>query len=412
MKTYRIILVAAILLIGTGAAYAQKEMSPYSKYGYGLLNDNVSGSQRAMGGVGYAMNNGRQINVMNPASYAMCDSLTFLWDIGLSLNNLWAKEDGTNSYSFGGGLDYITMQFPISKKIGASIGLVPYSSVGYAFGSTLTSGSEAREGLGGINQLYVGAAYQIVKGLSVGFNASYNFGTMVNDTYVYTDDSSTSLFERVIQVRDWGIQLGAQYALDINPRNRLTLGVTYTPSKSFHGHTWGAYYDTTSDTDVDTVGYSSLGGNATSPHSIGVGLNYTFDNSLTLEADVTYQNWSKAKFKNIELFEENVFNDRWKAAFGIQYIPKLRGNYLQRINYRVGANYTRDYITIRGNEVREYGVAFGLGLPSNFTKTMINLSFEYKRRTSSPVNYITEDYFNITIGVNFNEMWFWKSKIR
>ena len=44
------------------AANAQKEMSPYSKYGYGILSDNASGSQRAMGGVGYAMNNGRQIN--------------------------------------------------------------------------------------------------------------------------------------------------------------------------------------------------------------------------------------------------------------------------------------------------------------------------------------------------------------
>ena len=99
------------------AANAQKEMSPYSKYGYGILSDNASGSQRAMGGVGYAMNNGRQINVMNPASYAMCDSLTFLWDIGLGFTNLWSKEGETRSKAFGGGLEYITMQFPITNSI-------------------------------------------------------------------------------------------------------------------------------------------------------------------------------------------------------------------------------------------------------------------------------------------------------
>ena len=394
------------------AANAQKEMSPYSKYGYGTLSDNASGSQRAMGGVGYAMNNGRQINVMNPASYAMCDSLTFLWDIGLGFTNLWSHEGETRSKAFGGGLEYITMQFPISKKIGASVGLVPYSSVGYAFGTKLTNGTEAREGLGGINQLYFGAAYRLLDCLSVGFNASYNFGTMVNDTYVYTTSSNTTLFVRVIQVRDWGIQLGAQYSTTFNKKHRTTVGVTYTPGKSFHGHTWGVTYDATSDVKADTVGYTSLAGGFSSPHSIGIGLGYTYDERLTVEADYTFQNWKSAKWSDIKLFEETSFNNRWKAAIGLQYVPKLRGNYLQRINSRIGANYTNDYITVRGNKVREYGVSVGFGLPSNFTKTMVNLSFEYKRRSSSPINYITEDYFNITLGVNFNEMWFWKNKIR
>lgn len=411
MKKYRFILLAAIILTGVFAANAQNEMSPYSKYGYGMLSDNASGAQRAMGGVGYAMNNGRQINVMNPASYAMCDSLTFLWDIGLDLTNLWSKEGDTRGHSFGGGLDYITMQFPISKRIGGSAGLVPYSSVGYSFGSSLKNGSEAREGMGGINQLYIGAAYQIFDGFSFGFNASYNFGNMVNDTYVYTSGGNTTLYERVIQVRDWGIQLGAQYSKTFNKRHRATIGVTYTPSKSFHGDTWGAYYMTT-DSKADTVGYSKLRDNFTSPHSVGLGLNYTYNEMLTVEADFTYQNWSKAKFKDIELFEETKFNDRYKAALGLQYVPKIRGNYAQRINYRIGANYTRDYMTVRGNNVREYGIAVGFGLPSNFTKTMINLGFEYRHRESSPVNYISENYFNITIGVNFNEMWFWKNKLR
>lgn len=411
MNRYKFILVAAIILTGFFAANAQKEMSPYSKYGYGMLSDNASGAQRAMGGVGYAMNNGRQINVMNPASYAMRDSLTFLMDVGLDLTNLWSKEGSTTGYSFGGGLEYITMQFPITKNMGGSVGLVPYSSVGYAFGSTLDNGSEAREGMGGINQLYLGAAYQLFDGFSLGFNASYNFGNMVNDTYVYADNSTSTLYERVVQVRDWGIQLGVQYTKTFNRRHRATLGVAYTPAKSLHGNTWGAYYLTT-DSKADTVGYTKLGGNYSTPHSVGVGLSYTYNEQLTLEADFTYQNWSKVKYKNIELFEENTFADRYKAAVGLQYVPKVRGNYLQRINYRMGANYTRDYMTIRGSNVREYGVALGFGFPSNFTKTMINLGFEYKHRESSPTNYISENYFNITIGVNFNEMWFWKNKLR
>ena len=41
-----------------------------------------------MGGIGYAMSSGRQINVMwNPASYACIDSLTFLFDMGVGTSN-------------------------------------------------------------------------------------------------------------------------------------------------------------------------------------------------------------------------------------------------------------------------------------------------------------------------------------
>ena len=152
-----------ILAIATFAAFgavAQPAISPYSKVGYGLLNDNASGIQRQMGGVGYAMQNGRAINVMNPASYSQVDSLTFLWDIGLDLNNVWAKEGSLKGYNLGGGLDYITAQFRITKHLGGSFGLVPYSSVGYKYVGDIDGGTESREGSGGLLQLYLGAGYE------------------------------------------------------------------------------------------------------------------------------------------------------------------------------------------------------------------------------------------------------------
>ena len=188
--------------------------------------------------------------------------------------------------------------------------------------------------------------------------------------------------------------------------------MTYTPGKSLHGTAYALKYDATSDTKTDTISTSSLNGEFSTPHSIGLGFGYVYDDRLTAEIDLTWQNWKDAKFKDEPNFDKNVFNNRTKVAAGLQFIPKLRGNYLQRINYRVGAHYTDDYINVRGSKLREFGVSMGFGLPSNFSKTMVNISFEYKRRTTSPVRYISEDYFNITLGVNFNEMWFWKNKIR
>lgn len=414
MKIYRFLFLAAIALFVALPAAAQNTTSPYSKFGYGLLNDYATSAQRAMGGVGYAMNGGRQINVMNPASYAAIDSLTFLWDMGIDFTGLKSKENATNGKSFGGGLDYMTMQFPITKIMGGSIGLVPFSSVGYAFGSDLNAGTEARNGSGGINQLYAGYSIRPFKGLSIGANIGYLFGTSINDTYVYTSTGSTSLFERIMKVRSWNTQIGIQYNYQVNKSDKATIGLVYSPKKSLHGHTWGAYYDVTNDSKQDTIGYSSLNGNYYTPNSYGLGLGYTFGNKLNVEADFTYQDWAKADFLALKGFDSDnlKFDNRWKVAAGLQYVPDYRGSYFRRVNYRFGAYYNHDYINVRGNNVREYGASMGFGFPTPGSKTLVNIGFEYKHRSSSPVNYISENYFNITVGINFNEMWFWQNKIR
>ena len=118
---------AVIVLLATiFSAYADVN-TPYSMYGYGIIGDRATSMQRQMGGVGYAMQSGRQINVMNPASYASIDSLTFLWDMGANMNMRWSKDRNASDHGFGGGLDYVTMEFPLSKFMGMSIGMVPLS---------------------------------------------------------------------------------------------------------------------------------------------------------------------------------------------------------------------------------------------------------------------------------------------
>ncbi len=128
MKTYKFI-IALIAMASLATAGAQTaSVTPYSRIGYGMLGENATGIQRQMGGVGYAAQNGRQINVMNPASYSQTDSITFLWDLGIDLTNVWSKEGDKSGYSFAGGLDYITSAFRLGKGVGASIGVVPFSN--------------------------------------------------------------------------------------------------------------------------------------------------------------------------------------------------------------------------------------------------------------------------------------------
>ena len=400
------------MVMGYGLAQAQIVTTPYSKIGYGMLNDNVSSIQRSMGGVGYAMRGGRIINVMNPASYADVDSLTFLWDIGVDLSNLWSKENGNKGYNFGAGLDYLTAHFKVAKGLGASFGLLPYSSVGYTYGSDITGGSDMHSGSGSLNQFYLGLGYQPVKNLSVGVNFAYLFGSTLNTTLITS--SSSSYFTRNMKVRDWIATVGVQYSIPMfKNRDMLTLGATFQPKKSFHGHTWGTTFDT-QDSDVDTVGYTSMSGKYEQPFSMGVGLSYTFDHRLTLEADYTYQNWKKAKYEPIEGFEpqNQQFDDRWKLALGVQYRPNKRGSYLGAMSFRAGAFFNHDYMVYGNSNLRDYGLSVGVGLPAPNSKTTINLGVEWRHREATPVHLISENYLNITVGVNFNELWFWKSRIR
>lgn len=406
------LLTALVLATGALCASAQMTTTPYSRIGYGMLGENATATQRQMGGVGYAMQSGREVNVMNPASYSQTDSLTFLWDIGFDLTNSWSTEGNEHGYDFGGGLDYIVTGFRILPHLGGSFGLVPWSSVGYSFGSDIDNGTEAHAGSGAISELYLGFGWEPLKGLSVGVNGSYKFGTTTNANYIYS--TSTNIFYRTLEVRDWNLHIGLQYAYQLNKRDRLVLGATYSPKKSMHGHTWGNYYDATNETKMDTVDYKSLSGKYDQPNTIGVGLSYSRANKFSAEVDFTYQDWGSAKYEPLQGFEpEGIhFNDRYKIAAGVQYIPNYRAGYFKRMTYRLGAFYNRDYQRVGDNGVRDYGVSGGFGFPALGSKTLVNLGFEWKHRYSNPVNLIKEDYFNITLSVTFNEMWFWKNKIR
>ncbi|MBQ9073679.1 MAG: hypothetical protein IJY30_04380, partial [Muribaculaceae bacterium] len=198
-----------------------------------------------------------------------------------------------------------------------------------------------------------------------------------------------------------------------------TIGVVYTPEKTLLGKTWGTYYDVSAEATPDTVGYSSLKNRYSLPSTWGVGLNYQWNNKLMAEVDFTYQNWKDAKSASIVnentgeiVFDKSHFDNRWKIAAGLQYTPKLRGSYFQRVNYRIGAFYNHDYVMVGDNNLRDYGVSMGFGFPTPKNKTMVNIGFEWRHRQANPNPLIKEDYFNITVGVNFNEMWFWKNKIR
>lgn len=404
-----------ICLSIAGIAFAQNgTSSPYSQFGYGILGDNAIGAQRAMGGVGYALHNNRQINVMNPASYTSMDSLTFLFDIGLTYQNTITREGDLRESRQSGSIDYIVMQFPLGRYMAGSVGLLPFTNVGYSFASSIDNGTDSREGDGNISQAYVGVSGEPFKGFSIGANVSYLFGNLTNSSSVIPENGSSGIFQTNMRVQDFHLLFGAQYAIEWGKKHILTLGAVYSPGKDVLGRAYSSTYDVSSSTTIeaDTL---NMKNNYSLASTYGGGISYNYDKRLTIAADVTYQNWADAKFTNLNIGQTQpstgVFNNRLKVALGAEFRPKTIGsNYFEHISYRAGLFYNRSYLKVNGNDMNEIGASCGFGFPLATNKSVVNVSFEYINRQCSPVKLITEDHFRISVSLTFNEMWFWQRR--
>lgn len=421
--TKKIFTVAITLILS--AAMQVNAQTPYSIYGLGTLDDNTLGVNSGMGGVGYAIDNNKQINPKNPASYAAMDSLTFLFDIGMNVDVNWMKEGKLKETKTTANFDYAVLQFPMGKRFAASLGVMPYSNVAYDYSSYINMGAFSRTGTGGITQVYFGAAAKIWKELYFGVNAAFMFGNITHSTTILPSSSYNvmAMVDMVeFHVTDYKIELGLRYTQPINEKNSLTFGFVYTPGKKMLGKRYTNTYSLNSSDNTTTMSYSdtiSLKNNYDMSSSYGFGVGYKWNNRLILGADVTYQPWSKASF--LPLWErqgavtdtKGNLHDRLRISFGGEYRhDQYARQYMRRIRYRLGAYYDDSYLKIGDSNLREIGATIGLGFPLLQDRSIVNLSAQYFHRKLSTGSAVTENGLIISIGISFNEMWFFKSKLQ
>lgn len=165
-------IIGCLLLAATiNGAWAQGgTKSPYSQFGLGVLSDYSQGMSRGMNGVGYALQCGNQVNTLNPASYAGVDSLTMLFDMGLSGQTTNFKEGGVSRNASMAAFEYVAASFRAWKNVGVSFGVLPFTNVGYDYKTTSHNGttgsmSEQYTGSGGIHQVFLGVGVRLAKPL-------------------------------------------------------------------------------------------------------------------------------------------------------------------------------------------------------------------------------------------------------
>ena len=424
MVGFKHTLCALLLTMVTGMAIAQNNTnSPYTRYGYGDLSDQSFGNSKAMGGIAFGLRDGAQINPLNPASYTAIDSLTFIFEGGVSLQNMNISGGGVKLNAKNSSFDYLAMQFRLHPKIAMSIGLLPFSNVGYSVSesneATETSpySTKSLTGEGGLHQLYVGAGVKVLKNLSVGVNASYFWGDItcsLTQLYPNTASAYSYIRQNAVSVSDYKLDFGLQYTQEFNKKHSATIGAVYSPKHKLNN-------DYTVTTQASSTVSQDWDATLEVPNTFGVGFTYNYDKRLTVGLDYSLQQWSKTKFgvntsddAVREDFDETyTYCDRHKISVGAEYIPNLIGrSYLSHIKYRLGAYYTTPYYKIGGKDAaREYGVTAGFGLPVPRSRSILSISGQFVRVSGQESTFVNENIFRVSIGLTFNERWFFKRRV-
>lgn len=397
------------VLLGAGALDLSAQngtSSPFSRYAYGDLNDNVPNTYRAMGGVGIGMRNNKVICAAQPASYTACDSLTFMFDLAAGV--MWSRygdADGIRNKA-NGNMEYLTMQFPLWKRyVAFSAGVLPYSSVGYDIAQADSIGSgyhyqKTYTGSGGISEVYAGLSFNICDWVALGANVYYMFGETKNTrTLSFLEASlSSTTQEAVFKVSSVRFRYGLQLFHTFGDHS-FALGGIFENKQKLRGT-----YTAVETTLLDTV--STFGTGFEIPMVYGGGLSYMWANRLTLAFDYQTQCMSKALYQG----QTGALSDRSRYSFGVEYRNNPMGRrYVDRMLWRCGVNIADSYSISTG--AKDITASIGVGFPLRTSATVFNATIEYGHRGGGKAGELTENSLRLVINASISETWFFKRKL-
>ena len=420
------ILASFVMATLTTSAFAQSNTnSPYSQFGLGDLTDQSVSFNKGMNGVGLAMRRGNEVNPMNPASYSAIDSLTMLFDAGLSGQITNYNENGTKLNGKSGGFDYVVGLFRAFKNVGVSFGVLPYSNIGYKYYSTETLNdvqttiSTTNEGNGGLHQLFIGTGIRPIKPLSIGVNLSYLWGEYNRSVASSSSSSINALTKQYsADISSYKLDFGAQLELPVSKNDNFTLAATWTPGHSLKADAILATTSTNPSTSISQSDTAIINNALSIPTAFGFGLAYNHAQNLRVGADLQIQKWGSIDYPEYTngtyALKSGLLKDSYRFNLGAEWTPRPLGRkFLQRVRYRAGVGMATPYYYINGKEgPKEISASLGFGIPimnGYNARSILSISGQFVHRSAD--NMIKENMFRLNIGFTFNERWFAKWKV-
>jgi len=423
----RIIVVLTLFI--SIASFAQKNnTSAYSFFGIGDKNNGNTVEQLGMGGAGVSLNDVYHLNLSNPAANSALRFTTY--SLAIENKNTWAKDTENKQSAATTYLSYLAFGIPLGEKGGFTFGLLPNTSVGYSLVANTydTEGNVVEgsmyEGNGGTNKVFLGLGYEVLKGLSLGFQGNYIFGKIENSTVNQVKNVSlASKYETISNVNSFALNAGFLYKTAISKKMDLHLGGNFDLENDLNANGKEYLYSLSlGSTQIsrDTILNVESKGTLSSPikTTLGVGLgkenkwyagiDYSFQNALNLQGN-TFSKYSKISYANYS-----------RVSIGGFYTPKFNSiaSYWERATYRAGVKIEKTGLALdasgNGNyftPLNDFGISFGVGLPVGKQLSNLNVGFDFGKRGNTSKGLVQENYFNFRLGLSLNDKWFNKLEI-
>lgn len=412
-----------LLLMASMAQGQIRSNTPLSRFGYGELEDRNYALGDALNGAVTGLRNNEQLNMANPASLTALDSMTFIFEMGLSAKSYQIKENGNSAEAHNSGIDYLGFAFPIAKFWRTGGGLSAYSYNGYATQTYRYFGQDTLisdiQGTGGLNQVYWANGFSVAKGLSLGANVNYIFGRSerYSSVLLQNGDKTTEIgkfYNKVskateLQTKGFVYSLAAQYQYDFDAKHSFALGATFTPAQQL------AYREmkTAQTTDVvrDTINTKGL--KTDLPMSMAFGASFQQKNKYLVSADFETAQWSGLTIYGVD----NHFNNYMRMSLGGEFLPDLYSmNFFKRIKYRAGVKFENMQWTVADASGSSVGysnmsVSAGFGIPFKQTRNSLNCSAEIGKHIASSSEAVSDQYLIVKVNVTLFDKWFHKRKI-
>ncbi|MCR5532911.1 MAG: hypothetical protein K6F10_03420 [Paludibacteraceae bacterium] len=405
-KKYHILL--AVLLMSVGLSAQNMTSSPFSRFAYGDLNENVPTGYRGMGGVGIGMRNNRAINPSQPASYTACDTLTFMFDVAASASWSRYRDAGGLKNKANGNLEYVTMQFPLYKRwIAMSVGLLPYSSVGYNISlSDSTAGGAYHYvtnyyGDGNISEVYGGLSFNICNWFALGFNVYYMWGDLsrIRSLTFVESGLNPTIQDEILSVSSVRLRYGAQFFHTWGAHS-INVGAIFESKMKLNSELMLIETQSEDSIPIYKDGWQL-------PMVWGVGASYNWANRLTIGFDFERQHMASALYNGAE-GRWSGLQDKNRYAFGVEYRHNPAGRkYVERMLWRAGVSVQDEYLAAVG--AKRVSASIGIGFPLWTIGTVINTTIEYTHRGTP--SGLEDNSLRFTIGASIAENWFFKRKL-
>ena len=396
--------------------------SPYSLNELGEINFLGNVSNLSMGGIDSAIDS-IEFNINNPSSLAKLKTTnyligTFYKSTGISNVN---STDNINTAN----INYIAVGIP-TKRFGFGFGVLPYSSVGFnlqtteEYNTANSINSRLFGAEGNINKAFVSIGFPLLKYLSLGASANYNFGKFNYEKFNLIENVNYGIFSNSSSEIS-GFTYNFSSNLSIPLKNDFTLNLVYNfyPEGGLDSYNIESLYTSnTSSITLESLGdFVDVDLNSRGLENTKLPVPKKSIFSLGLEKKNSwflgfqYESKLSSNFENVFLDTQNVsYRDSNSLSIGGYIIPDSSSliSYWKRVVYRIGIKNEKKSIIVNNLPVNHFSLNLGLGLPiAGLSKANLGLEIG---KVGDNDSLVKENYFALRLGLSLNDVWFIKRK--